>query len=91
MVSDFHGTTTVIARRLLPAQGSYRIGALVDTLELAENLPGGLTPHRATYDALVTARLFVRLVTFPDTRPLSLEELRGEAPGGSDHAAPGLF
>jgi DNA polymerase III epsilon subunit-like protein len=40
-----------------------------------------LAAHRATYDALVTARLFVRLATLPDTRPLSLEELRG---GGDD-------
>jgi hypothetical protein len=36
-------------------------GMLVQALNLAEGLPSDLTPHRATYDALVTARLFCRL------------------------------
>jgi DNA polymerase III epsilon subunit family exonuclease len=68
--------TLKLARRLVPGQMSHRLGSLVEAFKLVEELPDGLKPHRATYDALVTARLFVRLATFPDTRPLSLEELR---------------
>ncbi len=82
--------TLKLARRLLPDFDSYKLGALVDAFKLAENLPEGLMPHRATYDALVTARLFVRLATLPDTRPLTLEELRGK-PGGGDDDTPALF
>ena len=76
--------TLKLARRLLPDANSYKLGALVEAFKLAEGLPDDLTPHRATYDALVTARLFVRLATLPDTRPLSLEELRGGLPGGGE-------
>ncbi|RJO79361.1 3'-5' exonuclease [Nocardia panacis] len=68
--------TLKLARRLLPGADSYKLGGLVTTLKLADGLPDGLTLHRATYDALVTARLFVRLVEGSDTRPLTLEELR---------------
>jgi exodeoxyribonuclease X len=68
--------TLKLARRLLPDLDSYKLGALVEAFKLADNLPNGLMPHRATYDALVTARLFVHLATLPDTRPLTLEELR---------------
>jgi exodeoxyribonuclease X len=53
--------TLRLARRLLPRQPSYKLGALVDVLSLDDGLPEGLVPHRATYDALVAARLFVRL------------------------------
>lgn len=83
--------TLKLARRLLPNQGSYKLGALTEAFGLAEGLPDGLSPHRAAYDVLVTARLFVRLATLPNTRPLSLEELRGDAPRGSDDEAPALF
>jgi exodeoxyribonuclease X len=79
--------TLKLARRLLSDADSYKLGALVETFKLAEDLPDGLTPHRATYDALVTARLFVRLATLPDTRPLTLEELRNKPDGGGDDAA----
>lgn len=82
--------TLKLARRLLPELGSYKLGALVDALELAENLPDGLAPHRATYDTLVAARLFVRLATLPDARPMTLEELRGK-PGGDEDDTPSLF
>ena len=61
--------TLKLARRLLPDQASYQLGALVDAVKLAEGLPEGLTPHGATYDAVVAARLFVRLATRPDSRP----------------------
>jgi exodeoxyribonuclease X len=83
--------TLKLARRLLPDTGSYKLGALVDAFKLAEGLPDGLTPHRATYDVLVTARLFVRLASTADTRPLSLEELRGRSPGGGEDEPPALF
>jgi exodeoxyribonuclease X len=53
--------TLKLARRLMPDQPSYKLGALVDALHLDDGLPPGLVPHRATYDALVAARLFVRL------------------------------
>jgi exodeoxyribonuclease X len=83
--------TVRLSRRLHPALPSHRLGALVDAFFLADDLPDGLTPHRATYDALVTARLFVQLVTMTHTEPLTLEELRGGSPGGGDDDAPALF
>jgi exodeoxyribonuclease X len=84
--------TLKLARRLLPEANGYKLGALVEAFKLAEGLPEELVPHRATYDALVTARLFVRLATLPDARPLTLEELRGDPPeGGGEHEAATLF
>lgn len=67
--------TLKLARRLLPGRSSYRLGALVDAFDLAVGLPAGLTPHRATYDVLVTARLFIHLAA-----ARSLDELRGNPP-----------
>jgi DNA polymerase III epsilon subunit-like protein len=55
--------TLTLARRLLPGQASYKLGALVAAFSLSDGLPAGLSPHRSTYDALVTARLFVHLAT----------------------------
>jgi DNA polymerase III epsilon subunit-like protein len=68
----------------LPDQKSYKLGALVETLKLAEGLADGLQPHRATYDALVAARLFVLLAA-----RRSFEDLRGQVTeeGGDDEAA----
>lgn len=82
--------TLKLARRLLPDQPSYKLGALVSAFMLAEGLPASLVPHRATYDVLVTARLFVRLATRNGTSRLSLDELRGRQSGG-DSDAPCLF
>jgi exodeoxyribonuclease X len=82
--------TLKLARRLFPGRESYKLGALVTAFALADCLPAGLTPHRATYDALVTARLFVHLATRQNTGPLSLGELRDDEPGG-DRDAPSLF
>jgi DNA polymerase III epsilon subunit-like protein len=52
-----------------------------------------LTPHRATYDALVTARLFVHLATLPNIGSLSLEVLRNPPTHGrfkiTCHVQPG--
>jgi DNA polymerase III epsilon subunit-like protein len=75
--------TLKLARRLIPGQSSYKLGALVDAFKLAEGLPGELKPHRATYDALVTARLFVHLAT----QAATVEALRGQPPKGDDKAA----
>jgi exodeoxyribonuclease X len=79
--------TLKLARRLLPDQGSYKLGALVDFFELAVGLPEELSPHRATYDVLVTARLFQRLAGTAG----SLAELRGRPPGGGEDETPALF
>ena len=83
--------TLKLARRLLPGQPSYKLGALVKVLSLDDRMPPGLEPHRAAYDVLVTARLFARLATRYDGSPLSLDELRGQTgghrPGGTDEAA----
>ncbi len=79
--------TLKLARRLVPGQQSYTLGALVEAFTLAEGLPEGLSPHRATYDALVAARLFVELVT----RATTLEELRGQPSGGGEDEPPALF
>ena len=54
--------TLKLARRLLPGQVSYKLGALVTAFSLADGLPSGLVPHRATFDALVTA-LLVLVIT----------------------------
>jgi DNA polymerase III epsilon subunit-like protein len=86
--------TLKLARRLLPGRPSYKLGALVKELSLDEGIPSGLRPHRAAYDVLVTARLFVRLATRADGTPLSLDELRGQAPdhkSGGTNAAASLF
>ena len=83
--------TLKLARRLLPGQPSYKLGALVKALSLDDGMLPGLEPHRAAYDVLVTARLFARLATGHDGNPVSLAELRGQAgdqrPGGTDEAA----
>jgi exodeoxyribonuclease X len=83
--------TLKLAKRLLPGQPSYKLGALVKALSLDDGMPPGVGPHRAAYDVLVTARLFARLATGHDGNPVSLAELRGQAgdqrPGGTDEAA----
>lgn len=83
--------TLKLARRLLPGQPSYKLGALVKALSLDNGMSTGVGPHRAAYDVLVTARLFARLAIGHDGGPVSLDELRGQAgdqkPGGTDEAA----
>jgi DNA polymerase III epsilon subunit-like protein len=83
--------TLKLARRLRPGLASYKLGALVDAFYLDADLPAGLRPHRATYDALVCARLFVKLVTQTYPKPVTLEELREQTPPGGDDDAPVLF
>ncbi|MFG1817479.1 exonuclease domain-containing protein [Kribbella sp. NPDC049174] len=72
--------TLRLARRLLPGLASYRLGALVESLHLAQDLPAGLAPHRATYDAIVCARLLKRLATPNGAEPLTLDELLDTKP-----------
>lgn len=60
-------------------------------LKLAEALPDGLVPHRATYDALVTARLFVQLAIASEHQPLTLEVLRGQRAEERDDETSSLF
>ena len=83
--------TLKLARRLLPKQDSYKLGVLVQNLKLASALPDGLVPHRATYDALVTARLFIHLAVAAGKQPLTLEALRGQHTETGDHETPSLF
>jgi DNA polymerase III epsilon subunit-like protein len=84
--------TLRLARRLLPGRPSYKLGTLVKALSLDGEMPPGLVPHRAAYDVLVTARLFIRLTMRYDGSPVPLEGLRGQPashqPGGTDEAAP---
>jgi exodeoxyribonuclease X len=78
--------TLKLGRRLLPGHPSYRLGALTEAFNLAAGLPDDLTPHRATYDVLVTARLFVQLAN-----SVPLDELRGGTAQGDGDEAPALF
>ena len=73
--------TLKLARRLLPNLDSYELSALTERFKLDEEVGHVLTPHWASHDAKATAHLFVRLANLPDTRPFSLEELRGDSPG----------
>lgn len=72
--------TLKLARRLLPGRDTYRLAALVDAFDLAAGLPANLSPHRATYDAIVTARLFTHLAR----RTNGLDELRGGTKAAGD-------
>lgn len=84
--------TLRLAKRFAPDRVSYKLGSLVEAFQLADGLPDGLSPHRATYDALVAARLFIHLITTTAAQPRTLEALRGEPPeGGGDDAAATLF
>lgn len=70
--------TLKLSRRLLPGQPSYRLGSLVTALNLGGDIPPGLRPHRAAYDALATARLFVHLASQIEDEAVSFEVLRGD-------------
>ena len=80
--------TLKLARRLIPHQMSYKLGALVEAYKLAEGMPADLVPHRATYDALVAAHLFILMANPLGMEPRTLEVLRDQPPGrGGDEAA----
>ncbi|MGL5810771.1 MAG: exonuclease domain-containing protein [Nocardioides sp.] len=72
--------TLKLARRLLPGRTTYKLGSLVEEFELAHGLEGEDQPHRATYDAIVTARLFVHLAA-----RRTLQELRDPPTARSGH------
>jgi len=78
--------TLKLARRLSPGHKTYKLGSLVNEFDLAQNLASSDGPHRATYDALVTARLFVHLAG----RRI-LNDLRDQPPGGERGDEPALF
>lgn len=78
--------TLKLARRILPGRQSYKLGSFVEEYELASGVDDSLQPHRATYDVLVTARLFVLLAG-----ARSLEELRDQPSGGAGDDAATLF
>jgi DNA polymerase III epsilon subunit-like protein len=68
--------TLRMSRAVRPDLASHKLGALVDALDLAVDLPAGLTPHRAAYDALVAARLLTRLAVEAGGRSRTVQELR---------------
>jgi exodeoxyribonuclease X len=70
--------TLKLARRLVPDQVSYRLGSLAEAFSLTAGLGHELRPHRAAYDALVCARLLVRLASPPDEPALTLAALLGK-------------
>jgi exodeoxyribonuclease X len=82
--------TLKLARRLLPKQSNYRLGTLVANFFLDKGIPEELSPHRATYDALVAARLFIQLTQDHGTTR-SLEELRNQPPKGGEDDELSLF
>lgn len=82
--------TLKLSRRFVPDQMSHRLGSLVEAFKLAEGLSSELRPHRATYDAVVTARLFQMLAT-TNSVPRSLDEIRDQPSGGGRDEAATLF
>lgn len=78
--------TLKLARRLMPGLGSYKLGTLVEKYQLASGLEGETQPHRAKYDAIVTAKLFVLLAG-----RRTLDELRDQPIGGGFDEEPALF
>jgi exodeoxyribonuclease X len=78
--------TLKLARRLLPRRKTYKLGSLVEEFDLGTGLGSENQPHRASYDAIVTARLFVHLAG-----RRTLEELRGPSPEGGGDEQQGLF
>lgn len=68
--------TLRLARALYPGRQSYKLSALLDALDLHDNLrglDGGL--HRAAYDATATLHLFLHLAARSSRGPLLLQQL----------------
>ncbi|MET9264129.1 exonuclease domain-containing protein [Amycolatopsis sp. NPDC004079] len=78
--------TLKLARRLLPGLPTYKLSSLVKEFELGNSLGHLDQPHRAAYDAIVTARLFVHIAG-----RRTLEELRNQPSGGGSDDEPPLF
>ena len=78
--------TLKLARRAFDLP-SYGLSSLVEHRHLANGMPPEMRPHRADYDAIVTARLFVQLAT--RTPGVTLDALRqAGAMGSSSKQAP---
>lgn len=54
--------TLKLSRKLHKDRSSHKLSVLADLYGLAGIAPEGLGPHRAGYDALMTARLLLRLI-----------------------------
>lgn len=68
--------TLRLARRLLAGRTSYALTALTKDFSLAEpSVLASGCPHRAAYDAMATARLFLRLATDESGAPRPLSAL----------------
>lgn len=63
--------TLKLSRRLHPERPSHKLGVLVEVYNLAAGLPDTMSAHRADYDALVTARLLLRLAVEGDLATLA--------------------
>jgi DNA polymerase III epsilon subunit-like protein len=70
---------TLRLARWLVELPTYRLGTLVRARHLDQDLPSGMRPHRAAYDALVTARLFVDLATSARPDGLTVADLQEHA------------
>lgn len=85
--------TLKLARRLVPGQASYKLGALVEHFDLAGQDGGlpGMAAHRAGYDALMCARLLAALAGAAPN--LTLSDLLDGPPKTppEDSDAPALF
>lgn len=71
--------TLRLARQFLPGRKSYPLSALTDDLSI-HDAPGGVSQrrHRADYDALITAHLFMRLAIDEHGAPRPLLTLLDE-------------
>lgn len=69
--------TLRLARSFLPGRKSYSLTSLVADLQLAQGQKHVTGPHRAGYDALVTAELFLRLAHTEHGTPRALSVLTG--------------
>lgn len=83
--------TLKLARRLLPGRSSYKLTTLAEELKLGTDMPAGLKPHRAAYDALVCARLLTRLADGADLAALLIDAKTTSCEGSTDDAAQTLF
>ncbi|MEU6720209.1 3'-5' exonuclease [Nonomuraea sp. NPDC046802] len=79
--------TLKLARRLLPGRPSYKLGTLAEELKLTTDMPAGLKPHRAAYDALVCARLLARLADGAELATLLTDAKTTSCEGSTDETA----
>lgn len=69
--------TLKLAKTVLPRLESYSLGNLTKQLSLSlpDTAPDNLGPHRAGYDALLTAQLFLYLLTHSNSKISTLSDL----------------